>query len=174
MKKITSLYLLIFCSLCFSIGSCKKDSTKENTDSEYYAKFKMNGNWITLKSGLAELGPDLDDNTKTNFSFVSNNPDGNQMFGISFQVDGSAISQGTYSSDDYYMPIDYTTGSGNNMKWYSMQTNQPPYSSYTITLSAITNTTIKGNFTGNFLVNDLDENDKISITEGEFFLKRIR
>ena len=174
MKKATSFYLLIFCSLCFSVSSCKKDSTKENADSEYYAKFKMNGNWITLKNGLAELGPDLDDNTKTNFSFVSNNPDGSQMFGISFQVDGAAISQGTYSSDDYYMPIDYTTGSGSNMKWYSMQTNQTPYSSYTITLSAITNTSIKGNFAGNFLVNDLDENDKISITEGEFFLKRIR
>ena len=174
MKKITSLYLLILCSLCFSIGSCKKDSAKENTDSEYYVKFKMNGNLITWKDGLAELGADLDDNTKTNFSFVGNNLEHNQMFGISFQVDGSTISQGTYSSDDYFMPIDYSTGSGNNMKWYSMQTNQTPYSSYTITLSNISNTTIKGHFTGNFLVNDSDENDKVSITEGEFFLKRIR
>lgn len=174
MKKVTSLYLLIICSLCFSIVSCKKDSAKENEDSEYYVKFKMDGTWITWTNGLAELGPDLDDNTKTNFSFIGHNPGGSEMFGISFQVDGSAISQGTYSSDDYYMPIDYTTGSGNNMKWYSMQTNQAPYSSYTVTLSAITNTTIKGNFTGNFLVNDSDENDKVSITEGDFFLKRIR
>ncbi len=174
MKKTTSLYLLLFCSLCFSFSSCKKDSTKENNDSEYYVKLKIDGSWVTWTNGLAELGPDLDDNTKTNFSFVGNSPDGNQMFGISFQVDGTSISQGTYSSDDYFMPIDYTTGSGSNMKWYSMQTHKTPYSSYTITLSAITNTTIKGHFNGNFLVNDLDENDNISITEGDFFLRRIR
>ena len=149
MKKITSLYLLILCSLCFSISSCKKDSTKETDDSAYYLKFKMNGDWITWKDGLAELGPDLDDNTKT-------------------------IGQGTYSSDDYFMPIDYTMGTGNNMKWYSMQTHTTPYSFYTITLNTVTSSVIKGSFTGNFLVNDLDENDKIAITEGEFLLKRIR
>ena len=106
MKKITSLYLLILCSLCFSISSCKKDSTKETDDSAYYLKFKMNGDWITWKDGLAELGPDLDDNTKTNFGFVANNPDRTQMFSISFQTDGPTIGQGTYSSDDYFMPID--------------------------------------------------------------------
>lgn len=172
MKKITSLYLLIFCSLYFSISSCKKDPV--NNDPEYYVKFKMNGSWITWKDGLAELGPDLIDNTKTNFSFVSNSPDDSQLFSISFQVDDPDISQGSYSSDEYFMPIDYSTGSGSNMKWYSMQINQMPYSFYTVTLSDITDITVKGHFTGDFLVNTSDKTDKVSITEGSFFLKRIR
>lgn len=175
MKKTLHFTLLIAILLITGLNSCKKESNNDTSNgSEYYLKFKKNGNWITWKNALCELGADLDDNTKTDFGFQGASDDNAEGFGISFQVEGASIPQGTYHSDDYFMPIDYTISQNNHTTWYSDHTSGEPASSYSVTLSSINSTTIKGSFTGNFLVNDDDDADKLNITEGEFFLKRIR
>ena len=174
MKKSLLFPLLIVFVFTTGLIGCKKDSNKDTPGTEYYLKFKKNGNWITWKNALCELGTDLDDNTKTDFGFQGTSDDNAESFGISFQVEAASIPQSTYNSDDYFMPVDYTISQNNHTTWYSAHTSGEPASSYSVTLSAINSTTIKGSFTGNFLVNDDDDSDKLNITEGEFFLKRTR
>lgn len=97
-----------------------------------------------------------------------------QYFGYSFQVNGTSIPPGTYNTHDHYMPIDYYVETGAGTTYYSDQYTYQPYSVYSITLTSITETTIKGHFTGNFLAEDFNEDNTIAITEGEFVAKRIR
>lgn len=172
MKKIFLFYLLPG-FLALSFGSCKKESTKDN-NGDYYLKIKINGNWETWPNAICDLGADLYDNTKTDFTVSAASPDLKQTFGYSFQVDGASIPAGTYHSDDYYMPLDYTVGTGGSTIFYSDQYNQEPYSDYSITLISINETTIKGNFAGNTLAHDMDGDNTIAITEGEFVAKRVR
>ena len=72
------------------------------------------------------------------------------------------------------MPLDYSVETGGSTIFYSDQYNQQPYSNYSITLISINETTIKGNFTGNTLADDMDGDNTIAITEGEFVAKRVR
>lgn len=171
MKRISTTFLLAF-SLILLFSSCKKETA--DPKEEYYLKFKIDGNWVTWTNALSELGPDLDDATKTNFSFQGTSADTKQSFGLSFQVDDNSITTGTYSSNDYFMPIDYITTDGGSTIWYSDRDGGEPYSVYSVTLNDITETAVKGSFTGNFLADDSEEENTIAITEGEFFLKRIR
>lgn len=170
MRKNIRTLLFAFTLLSLVTG-CKKNTDK--TEDGYYLKFKVDGNWVTWTNALAELGKDLDDDTKTNFSLQGTSADMKQSFGISFQVDGTSIGTGTYSSSDYFMPIDYSVTNGGTTTWYSDKDGLEP-SVYKVTLNNITETTIKGSFTGNFLADDSAEEKTIAITEGEFYLKRIR
>lgn len=171
MRKNIRIFLLAFTLLSLTT-SCKKNSDK--TEDGYYLKFKVDGNWVSWTNALAELGKDLDDDTKTNFSFQGTSADMKQSFGISFQVDGASIGTGTYSSNDYFMPVDYVVTNGSSTTWYSDKDGGEPYSLYSVTLNNITETTIRGSFTGNFLADDSEDENIIAITEGEFYLKRIR
>ena len=171
MRKNIRTLLLAF-TLLSLVSSCKKNSDK--TEEGYYLKFKVDGNWVTWTNALSELGKDLDDDTKTNFSVQGTSADMKESFGISFQVDGTSINTGTYSSNDYFMPVDYTITNGSSTTWYSDKDGSEPYSVYSVTLNNITETAIKGSFTGNFLADDSVEENTIAITEGEFYLKRIR
>ncbi len=167
MKKL--LFFLLLAAF-FGLTGCKKDTTDPEG---YFLKLKINANEVTWKSVLTELGPDLADNTKYNFGLTGTSPDTKQTFSLDFQVKSGTITTGSYSSRNYFMPVDYIDES-NGMKWFSMQENKEPYSVYTITISSITETAIKGTFEGNFLVNDLDETEKAAITEGSFSARRIR
>lgn len=171
MRKNIRTLLLAF-TLLSLVSSCKKNSDK--TEEGYYLKFKVDGNWVTWTNALSELGKDLDDDTKTNFSVQGTSADMKESFGISFQVDGTSINTGTYSSNDYFMPVDYTITNGSSTTWYNDKDGGEPYSVYSVTLNNITETAIKGSFTGNFLADDSVEETTIAITEGEFYLKRIR
>lgn len=178
MKKITSLVFTLFLFALFT-ASCKKTSN-ENNDS--YVKFKMNGTWINYK-GLGELGPDLGDDTKTDLGITGYSKDNKNVLDISIQVDGSGFNTGLYSSDkypEYYMIVDYSENPDpSTMKWYEIDDalNQPP-SLFTVHISSITPTQIKGTFTGNYLYDNnlADDADGgiVRITEGVFQVKRIR
>lgn len=173
MKQTFLSAFAIICLAVFGFTGCKKDAKNDNDNSEYYLKFKINGNWVLWTNALSELGTDLDDATKTNFAFQGNSADTRESFGISLQVDGNSLGQGTYNSDDYFMPGGYSITRNTSTTWYDLSDSEPR-SKYYLTLINITPTTIKGSFTGNFFVNSSDDSDTIAITEGEFFLKRIR
>jgi len=172
MKKISLFYLLVGL-MALSFVSCKKESNKDDTGG-YYLKIKINGNWETWSNAMCDLGPDLYDDTRTDFTVSATSPDLKQTFGYSFQVDGASISPGTYYSNDYFMPLDYSVETGGSTVFYSDRYNQEPYSNYSITLISINETTIKGFFTGNALADDMDGGNTIAITEGEFVAKRVR
>ncbi|MFT3701978.1 MAG: hypothetical protein QM802_06400 [Agriterribacter sp.] len=174
MKKIPFLQQIVIGLLIVAVVACKKESNNNTSGSDYYLKFKKNDSWVTWKNALSYLDPNANDNTKTNFSFQGANNDNSEGFGISFDVNGSSINEGSYNSDTYSMTADYTILQSNTTTTYSMKTYSVNSSSYSVTLDSITENTIKGTFTGNFLVNKDDDSDTLKISEGEFFLQRIR
>jgi hypothetical protein len=176
-----TLHTLLLLSLVFVAFSCKKAS-HSNTYSDSYAKIKKNGTWITYV-GLGELGPDLGDNTKTDLGVSGSSTDMKDAFNISIQIDGSNFTTGNYSSDistPYYLLVSLTSNPDpNTIKAYEVEdaANKAP-SKYTISITSITSSQIKGTFTGNYLYDNFSSGDAdggvVEITEGEFQVKRIR
>ena len=61
-----------------------------------------------------------------------------------------------------------------NMKYFDISdANGQPPSKYTVNVTSITATELRGSFTGNYLYDDFDQETR-QITEGEFVVKRIR
>jgi hypothetical protein len=151
--------------------SCGKD------DDDYFVKLKINGNWVTWKTVAGELGPDLATPSKTDLGVTANDDALSQVFDISIQVDGPDFNTGTYVSDNlnYWVVIDYVSGANtSNMKFYNISDAPTgPGSLYTVNITSITDTELRGTFTGNYLYNHADD-ESIQITEGEFKVKRVR
>lgn len=173
---------LLFLSLIFSAFSCKKNSASSDTNGDSYVKFKLNGTWVT-HVGLGELGPDLGDATKTDLGVTGNSADGKQIFDITIQLDGTNFPTGTYSSDaypSYYMVVSLMLNpTPSTLKHYDISdVSGKPSSKYTVNISSITPTEIRGTFTGNYLYSSFNSDDAdggiVQITEGEFKVKRIR
>lgn len=145
-------------------------------------KFKLNGDWVTYQA-VGELGPDLLDETLTDLGVTGYSKDNKNTFDISIQVDGTKFSTGTYSSDkypEYHMIISYLVNPDpSTMKYYEIDDalNQSP-SKYTVNITSITPTQLKGTFSGNYLYDNNNSSDPdggiTKITEGEFQVKRIR
>src|SRR5215207_8482091 len=105
MKLVMCKTLSIILIVSVFLGSCKKESS--SSESNYYLKFKMNGNWITWKKVVGELGPDLADPSKTDFGLTANNDTQTELVDMSIQVDGSNFTTRTYTPDNYFMPVMY-------------------------------------------------------------------
>ena len=151
--------------------SCGKDND------DYFVKLKINGNWVTWKTVAGELGPDLANSSKTDLGVTANDDAMTQVFDISIQVDGSNFNTGTYDSDNlnYWVVVNYLSGANTaNLKFYDISDAPTgPGSKYLVNVTSITDTELRGTFTGNYLYNHSDD-ESIQITEGEFKVKRIR
>lgn len=179
--KIKILNKLLILSLALLFFSCKKESNSSNTP-DSYVKIKKDGNWITYPA-VGELGVDLNDDTKTNFSISASSTDQKEYFSMDIQIDGSILPIGTYSSDvysPYFVFVNFIlTPDPSTAKNYSNDdapTSGP--SKYVINITSITSTELKGTFTGNYLYDDFSSGDAnggvVQITEGEFKVKRLR
>jgi hypothetical protein len=172
--KVKSFKTVILLLAIVSFFSCKKDSSS----SDYYVKFKLNGNWVTWKKVVAgELGPDLADPTKTDFGVTANDDAINNVLDISIQVNSTNFATGSYDSDNsnYWVVVSYMKDANTaNMKLFDITDapSQPP-SKYIVNVTSITPTELKGTFTGNYL-SDWNTGEMMNITEGEFFVKRLR
>jgi hypothetical protein len=177
MKKLL-LYSLM-AVLLVSGYSCKKNDSDDTP--AYYMKFKLAGNWITYKNAISNYGPDLSDPSLTDL--VVNGDDGKDVLSLAIQVNGSTIPSGTYDTDNsnYWATIDWTVNGTNGPRVYDVDDapTMPP-SKYILKITSITETEIRGTFTGNYLydywANDPDDlTDAMrQITEGEFVAKRIK
>ncbi len=173
MKK-TIFYLLFLFSASLFFVSCKKE--KNNNDA-YFVKIKKDGTWLSFPSVAGELGPDLLDASHTNLGVTGVTTDNKERFDLIIQVEGANLTTGVYNSlnSSSYVDIQYTFIDNTASVFNYMIDNAPdkPESSYSVTITEITATTIKGSFTGNYLsdgMNDLTT----EITEGEFYVKRVR
>jgi hypothetical protein len=174
--KLTTINRIAFTLLVSAfLFSCKKESSDEATPS-YYVKFKMEGNWVTWQKVVGELGPDLADNSKINFGLTANNNTQTEVLDISLQLDGNTINPGTYNSDDHFLPVMYMKNANTaNMEGYTLGSiDGQADSRYELTLTSITDKTIKGTFKGNHLVSIMADDEMVHITEGEFVIPRIR
>ncbi|WP_290710219.1 hypothetical protein [Flavihumibacter sp. CACIAM 22H1] len=84
------------------------------------------------------------------------------------------IGTGVYKSDDYFMPIHYIENIP-ELKFYTQRNEGgSDDSKYSITITSITDKSISGHFTGNYLEESMEENDLVEITEGQFVAERVR
>ena len=170
--KVISLKTIFLLITAFCFFSCKK-----NSESNYYVKLKINGNWVTWKTVVGELGPDLADASKTDFGVTANNDAMTDVFDISIQVDGSTFNTGSYDSDNsnYWVVVSYAKGAGTGgAKYYDIaDAANHPVSRFLVNVTSITDKDLRGSFTGNYLYDDFD-GEVLDITEGEFFVRRIR
>lgn len=132
---------------------------------------------MTWKIVVGELGPDLGDATKTDFGVTGNDDATKDIFDLSIQIDGNNFTTGTYDSDNgnYLVVISYAKDAGTaNGKYYEINdaANQSP-SRYLVNVTSITDKELRGSFTGNYLYDDFD-GETLNITDGEFFVKRVR
>ena len=174
MKKL--IYVLFIFGLMAGATSCKKDS-EPGTDTNYYVKIKKDGTWYTwTKYALGEMGPDGFDPNNVDLGVDGMSDDMKDRFNITMQKQGTSFSTGTYDSDNIYTLVDFITNANTmNPSFYRMHENFPDeHSRYVTTITAITETTIEGSFTGNYLVNDMSSGERVNITEGSFRVKRLR
>jgi hypothetical protein len=170
MKRNTKLFFLLFLFATI-LSSCQKDSS---SDSNYYFKFKMNGNWITWKDALADL---VTQSGQTEFSLSSRNEGATEyIYMLINPNNGGNLVPGIYTPDNSLLKVSYVKHlNAVDFTNYSDDAfGSPPDTRYEITITSITDKTINGTFKGNYLTNDFDDNDKLNIPEGEFSLQRIR
>ena len=169
MNKFFSLLLFSFLLLI----SCSKDDNTENKPS-YYLSFKLNGTLIKHSyPTFSSLKPNTTIPGSYDFQLSSNSDDQKNNIGFSLHKAG-AITIGSYTTpDNVVQDVAYTifTNSPSPEKYYSAFTTGHTPSSFSITLTEITDNHFKGIFTGSHLYTD-DRTDSISITDGEFFLRR--
>lgn len=171
MIKLTRIFTLALALLTIVFSSCKKEGA---SDSKYYVKFKKNGTWITWTRALSELGPDLADDSKTNLGITGYSKNANEQINLTIQVGGPVLGTGVYKSDDYFMPVFYIENTPELNFYTQRDEGGIDDSKYTITITSITDKSISGHFTGNYLENSMEENDLIEITEGQFVAERVR
>lgn len=167
MKSFLLLLLAILFSVCFfSCGKPEQLATKPN----YYVKFKQNGVLVTnTGANYGWLKRNSQDTSQMLFQMVSNSTDWKDVFGFTIQKTGS-IGPGSYSTVyPYYLTVDYFKDIGTAIeKDYSIIDPNNPSSVFTLTLISITDKDLKGSFSGNLYCG----NELMSITEGEFFVRR--
>src|SRR5688572_1644440 len=168
-----SFKTLVLLLAAFTFFSCNKDKDEDG----YYVKLKINGNWVTWKTVAGELGPDFADASKTDLGVTANDDSGQDIFDITIQVNGTTFNTGSYSSDNtnYIVYVDYADNIGTTSARYYDITSAPsmPESKYTVNITSITDTELRGTFTGNYLY-DYFEEETFAVTEGEFRVRRVR
>lgn len=169
--KINYLKLLLLLT-AISFFSCKKKS-----DNDYFVKLKINGNWVTWKTVVGELGPDLADASKTDLGVTANDDAGKDVFDLSIQIDGNNFTTGSYDSDNgnYWVIVSYAkNAAAANSQYFDISSvGGQPDSKYIVNITSITDTEIRGTFSGNYL-SEFISDDMLNLTEGEFFVRRIR
>lgn len=168
-RNLLPLLAIAFLSLMFF--SCRKNGD----DPSYFIKVNVDGTWVTYEGAYCELGPDLGDPSLTDL--VVNGGDDNVLISLAVQSTTGSINTGTYNtaavSPPYYMLIDYWKILPNDIQVFDATgpgTGNDPY--FTLTITSITDTEIRGNFTGNYLYNST-EDESINITGGEFVAQRV-
>lgn len=120
--------------------------------------------------------PDEVDNTKTNFTLSALSEDEKEFFDISIQTDGPDFPAKEYASNDASLStyISYVKQSNTDIRFYAATTgNGLEESVYVITITAITDSEVRGSFKGNYLYDDYNE-QTASVREGEFVIPRAR
>jgi hypothetical protein len=168
--------LTVLSFLCFltSVSSCKKSQSSQN--SNYYIKFKINDSLVTWNNVICELGPDFIDSANTDFTMNSADKDTVDALSLSAQVIGN-LPIGSYASNasntvvfaDFYTSFN----TPNEIDYDIDDANGLPQSVFTINITSITPTVIKGTFTGNYLTDLFSGGGSVAITAGEFVSPRI-
>jgi hypothetical protein len=173
MNKTFVAWLSLVCFL-ICMSSCKKSQSSANNN--YYIKFKINDSLVTWNHVICELGPDFIDSSNTDFTINGADKDTIDAISLSVQVIGN-LPLGSYSNTDPNVVVFadfYTNFSTPNEIDYDIDdANGLPQSVFTINITSVSPSVVKGNFTGNYLTDLFTGGGSVAITQGEFVSPRI-
>ena len=188
MKISGFIYTTLIASVTIICFSCKKSSSPSTTNnttntnntttppSPYYLKILKNGTWVNYGTPLGTVGADEGDATYQDLE-VEGAIGSNDIFDLDIQILSSTFPTGNYSTDSTAnnMDIDETVISGNNAFDFGLGSSpdSTKASSYLVKITGITSTAITGTFTGNYLVNGFGNDSVITVTQGQFNVKRV-
>lgn len=162
--KFSSLALLVF------FISCKKQEQRVT----YEMIFKKNESVETFSPYYCSVKPKAAMPGKTKFTLIGRSKDYKNEFAITIMVTGN-FNTGTYQTGnpDWDIIADYfkDIGSPNERDFTIDNAPGQPNGQFTVTITAVTDKLVKGNFSGNYLY-DTNYDESIVITDGSFTAKR--
>ncbi|SRX76006.1 hypothetical protein [Aequorivita antarctica] len=166
-QKITRIFL--FAASMLIIGCSKSDDRPSSTDT-YYLEMKMNGTAKNFNNAaVAQTALDNENLVKL---IIGGTKDGllNEGFELDIEFLENNITIGTYFQPEPNGDPNYELSA----KFYNTSTNTYYNSFYyepeefTITISEISNSAVKGTYSGK--IKNLDTQDVIIVSEGRFFV----
>lgn len=173
MKKIFTNFLLL-AFFIIAIVSCKKNSPNNG---KYYVTFKVNDTLINwTKYIFVDIGPDQADTSQLTLDFNSTSNNMDTAFFIDLTIGGKTIPASTYiyshNYNDTVLYTDYNLGNNDPTKpdFDIEDVGGMPPPTFSLTITSITSTEVKGTFTGNYLASYASGPPvTLSITDGEFY-----
>jgi len=168
----SSISLLLF-SILLALSACDKEPPADNKNTLSY---KKDGVTETMIPVYCSIKPNVSIPTKTDFVLTARTSDFRSDLAITVQVNGG-FTTGTYEtvidSGNYPAIADYFVDQGQpNERDFTIE-NAPakPNCRFTVTITSIESTLVKGTFSANYLY-DPAHNESIIISEGSFVAKR--
>jgi hypothetical protein len=171
MKIIRPVFTVLASAILFL--SCTKSSGLSNAESGYYLKFKIKDEWVLWRVVASDVADDPDNEGATDLVIAGQADDNSAALQLRIQMDGP-ITAGEYSSDERHLPILYLKLTPEFQSYTLGASTGLANSKYVVTISSITDSTVSGRFTGNYLENKLVPDDIVQITEGQFNMLRAR
>jgi hypothetical protein len=172
MKMARSIFILLATATLYL--SCNKDSGLSNAESGFYLKFKMKNEWVLWRVVTSDIATDPDHEGANDLVIAGQADDNSAALQLRIEMSGSPITTGDYSSDQRHMPILYFKLTPEFQAYSIGSASGMENSKYVVTISSITDSTVSGRFTGNYLENKLIPDDVVQITEGQFNMRRER
>lgn len=142
--------------------SCGKEK-----EADYFIRFKVDGQTIEFKKAgfVVEQSADPD---KIYIIIGARSTDLKSIFTVDVEVP-KELAPGTYDSENDMLALGYGVNGSPSMYYTMWPVSTDPDPHYVLTVTSISETEIRGHFTGNFLA---DEDGNIAaLTEGEFVAK---
>jgi hypothetical protein len=174
MQRLTATALLIL----FSFLSCKKGNDKEDTN--FHLSFKVDGASKIYNGNL--LAYTILDGEYTTLAICGTPPntsfDVNLGLYISNFPSKGNIASGQYSDTDtnFYILSKYEVNSvahaaGHSVVWDANADNVTIANHLKINITSMDKNTIRGTFSGDYFLGYAKNGKKISITDGDFYIK---
>jgi hypothetical protein len=158
-------FLTFITALTLVVTSCSSDSNEENNSTDFFIKAKINGQ-NTNVTYLAQATLFGTGDNKTLKLYAGNSLAQIYPF-FSFQIDNlTQITTGTYNSSTHTSLFQFYDSNQKGYGNYLINSND-----FQVQITEVTNTLVRGTFQGT-LVGEVNLNESITITEGEFYLPR--
>jgi hypothetical protein len=155
-----------------SFVSCKKEK-----DRVYDFNLRVNGAVVLLHQATCRLGPDTLNPAHTDFRLTAATFDSAKALTIDIHKNDVKLQSGQYISPGtgYTLLVNYYENLPGSIKNYSIgDAPGKGTSQYTVNITEINASYIKGTITGNYLTNKFSgNNETVEVADGEFLALRV-
>jgi len=154
------------------LASCLFMSCNKEKEARYFIRFKVNGEWVYFTSAGFLIQDSGNPDTRY-ISIAGRSKDLQTVFLIGGEMPADP-QPGTYDTENDALEFGYATEAGpnnnNETVYYTMYpVAGKPNPHFVLHVTSMTETEIRGNFTGNYLADE--EENFVDVTEGEFVVR---